>query len=76
MYMSQSKGGKTIKVRLSAEQLARLQQYADRLAFNGLSGVLRALAFENLARKEEDYEVELRKKQQAAESFRIQMGGN
>ena len=33
-------------------------------------------ASQNLARKEEDYEVEIRKKQQAAESFRRQMGGN
>jgi hypothetical protein len=74
--MSQSKGGKTIKVRLSAEQLARLQAHADRLAFNGLSGVLRALAFENLARKEEENEAELRRKAQAADSFRRQMGGN
>lgn len=74
--MSENSGGKTIKVRLNAEQLARLQTYADRLAFTGLSSVLRALAFENLALKEDDMEVELRRKQAAADSFRRQMGGN
>lgn len=72
--MSENRGGKTVKVRLSAEQVARLQMYADRLAFNGLSTVLRALAFENLARKEEELESEIRRKQSAAESLRRQLG--
>ena len=71
--MSDTKGGKTVKVRLSAEQFSRLQAYADRLAFNGMSSVLRALAFENLASKEDEHNQEVRRKQQVADSIRRQM---
>ena len=74
--MSDTKGGKTVKVRLSAEQLSRLEAYADRMAYNGLSTVLRALAFENLNNKEAEHIEEVRPKKLAQDSLRRQLGGN
>ena len=66
--MSDTKGGKTVKVRLSAEQLSRLEAYANRMAYNGLSTVLRALAFENLNNKEAEHIEEVRRKKLAQDS--------
>ena len=74
--MSDNKGGKTVKVRLSAEQLSRLEAYAERMAYNGLSTVLRALAFENLNKKEAEHLEEVRRKKIAHDSLRRQLGGN
>ena len=74
--MSNNKGGKTVKVRLSAEQLSRLEAYAERMAYNGLSTVLRALAFENLNNKESEHTEEIKRKKLAQDSLRRQLGGS
>ena len=75
IFMAKSTEGKTVKVRLSAEQVARLEQYATRTGFNGLSTVLRALAFENLALKESQHAEELQRKSAADQLLRQQLGG-
>lgn len=74
-FMAKSTEGKTVKVRLSAEQVARLEQYAERTGFNGLSTVLRALAFENLALKETQFADEMQRKNAADQLLRQQLGG-
>jgi hypothetical protein len=74
-FMAKSTEGKTVKVRLSAEQVARLEQYAERTGFNGLSTVLRALAFENLALKETQHADEMQRKSAADQLLRQQLGG-
>ena len=74
-FMAKSTEGKTVKVRLSAEQVARLEQYAERTGFNGLSTVLRALAFENLALKESQHADEMQRKSAADQLLRQQLGG-
>ena len=67
--MSDNKGGKTVKVRLSATQLSRLVPfYAERMAYNGLSTVLRALAFENLNNKESEHTEEVNERSLAHDS--------
>ena len=75
IFMAKSTEGKTVKVRLSSEQVARLEQYATRTGFNGLSTVLRALAFENLALKESQHAEELQRKSAADQLLRQQLGG-
>ena len=73
--MAKSTEGKTVKIRLSAEQLERLETYADRMGFNGLSTVLRALAFENLSLKEAQHQDDIQRKVAADKLLRQQLGG-
>ena len=73
--MAKSTEGKTVKIRLSAEQLTRLETYADRMGFNGLSTVLRALAFENLSLKEAQHQEDISRKVAADKLLRQQLGG-
>jgi len=73
--MAKSTEGKTVKIRLSAEQLERLENYADRMGFNGLSTVLRALAFENLSLKEAQHQDDIQRKVAADKLLRQQLGG-
>lgn len=73
--MAKSTEGKTVKIRLSAEQLERLEVYAGRLGFNGLSTVLRALAFENLSLKEAQHQEDIQRKVAADKLLRQQLGG-
>ena len=73
--MAKSTEGKTVKIRLSAEQLVRLEAYADRMGFNGLSTVLRALAFENLSLKESQHEDDIQRKVAADKLLRQQLQG-
>ena len=73
--MAKSTEGKTVKIRLSAEQLERLEAYADRMGFNGLSTVLRALAFENLSLKEAQHQDDIQRKVAADKLLRQQLGG-
>lgn len=73
--MAKSTEGKTVKIRLSAEQLERLEAYADRMGFNGLSTVMRALAFENLSLKEAQHQDDIHRKVAADKLLRQQLGG-
>jgi len=74
--MAKSTEGKTVKVRLSPEQVERLAQHANRSGFNGLSTVLRALAFENLALKERIFAEDVQRKRAANALLQRQLGGN
>jgi hypothetical protein len=73
--MGKSTEGKTVKVRLSPEQVKRLEQHANRIGFNGLSTVLRALAFENLALREAQFAEEVHRKREASALLKRQLGG-
>ena len=75
MANEQSRTAKTVRTRLSEDEVRRLREYAERMGLPGISTALRSLAFENLAIKEANVVDEFQRKKAAEEAVRRQLGG-